>query len=83
MSREVQMLSLGCTVHMFLVSASVEQCGVVVVAQVKSGEGIHEETGGVAACSVAHCCLPAGVCYPHSSDALLAEPDLQVISIFT
>lgn len=26
-SGEVQMLSLGCTVHMFLVSASLEQCG--------------------------------------------------------
>lgn len=55
----------------------------VVVAQVKSGEGIREETGDVAACSVAHCCLPAGVCCPRSSDALLAEPDLQVITVFT
>lgn len=35
------------------------------MAQVKSGEGILEEAGDVAACSVAHCCLPAGVCCPH------------------
>lgn len=33
----------------------------VVVAQVKSGEGIREETGDVAACLEARCCLPAGV----------------------
>lgn len=37
----------------------------VVAAQVKSGEGILEEMGDVAACSTAHWCLPAGVCCPH------------------
>lgn len=54
----------------------------VVAAQVES-EGVREETGDVAACSVSRCCRLAGACCPYSSEALLIELDLQVITIFT
>lgn len=68
-SQEVHMLSPGCTVctcFQFLTmwsNVGLYEC--VVAAHVKSGEGILEVTGDVAACSAAHCCLPAGICCPH------------------